>query len=86
MPRIPAGTATAPAVHDLKYVDIDSIKPTRAKDYGKSEPVVPRDAKSNATLEWEAEALARIEKAPGFVQPMIIKNAEKAAGRMAVIL
>jgi len=68
-----------PSVNDLNFVDIDSIEPTRAKDYGKSEPVVPRDAKSKATLEWEDEALARIEKAPGFVQPMIIKNAEKAA-------
>ena len=79
MPRIPAGTAAAPAVSDLKYVDIDSIRPTRPKDYGKSEPVVPRDAKSNATLEWEAAALARVEKAPSFVQPMIIRNAEAAA-------
>lgn len=79
MPRIPAGTAVAPTVSDLKFVDIDSIKPTRPKDYGKSEPVVPRDAKSNATLEWEAAALARVEKAPSFVQPMIIKNAEAAA-------
>ncbi len=79
MPRIPAGTAAAPAVSDLKFVDIDRIKPTRPKDYGKSEPVVPRDAKSNATLEWEAAALARVEKAPGFVQPTIIRNAEAAA-------
>jgi hypothetical protein len=79
MPRIPAGRATEPAVADLKYVDIDSIRPTRPRDYGKSEPVVPRDAKSSATLEWEAEALARIEKAPGFVQPTIIRNAEAAA-------
>ena len=79
MPRIPAGTAVAPAVSDLKYVDIENIEPTRPKDYGKSEPVVPRDAKSNATLEWEAAALARVEKAPSFVQPMIIRNAEAAA-------
>ena len=79
MPRIPAGTAAAPAVSDLTFVDIDSIKATRPKDYGKSDPVVPRDAKSNATLEWEAAALARVEKAPSFVQPMIIKNAEAAA-------
>jgi phenylpropionate dioxygenase-like ring-hydroxylating dioxygenase large terminal subunit len=79
MPRIPAGTTALPAVSDLTFVDIDSIKATRPKDYGKSDPVVPRDAKSNATLEWEAAALARVEKAPGFVQPMIIKNAEAAA-------
>lgn len=79
MPRIPAGTEPVPAVSDLTFVDIDSIKPTRPKDYGMSEPVVPRDAKSNATLEWEAAALARVEKAPGFVQPTIIKNAEAAA-------
>ncbi|MDH5276557.1 MAG: PCP reductase family protein, partial [Gammaproteobacteria bacterium] len=79
MPRIPADSAAGPAVRDLKFVDIDSIQPTRPKDYGKAEPVVPRDAKSNATLEWEAEALARVNKAPGFVQPTIIKNAEKAA-------
>ncbi len=56
-----------------------AVTPTRSKDYGKSEPVIPRDAKSKATLEWEAAALARIEKAPAFVQPMIIKNAEQAA-------
>jgi hypothetical protein len=79
MPRIPANSAAGPAVRDLKFVDIDSIQPTRPKDYGKAEPVVPRDAKSNATLEWEAEALARVNKAPGFVQPTIIRNAEKAA-------
>ena len=79
MPRIPEGTPARPAVSDLKFVPIDSIKPTRPKDYGKSEPVVPRDAKSTATLEWEAAALARVEKAPGFVQPTIIKNAEAAA-------
>jgi phenylpropionate dioxygenase-like ring-hydroxylating dioxygenase large terminal subunit len=79
MPRIAAGKAAVAAVRDLKFVDIERIKPSRAKDYGKSEPVVPRDAKSKATLEWEAAALARIEKAPGFVQPMIIKNAEAAA-------
>ena len=71
--------STIPSVNDLQFVDIDSIEPTRAKDFGKSEPVVPRDAKSNATLEWEDAALAMVEKAPGFVQPMIIKNAEKAA-------
>lgn len=68
-----------PAVKDLHYVDIDSVPASRAKDFGQSEPVVPRDAKSKATLEWEDAALARIEKAPGFVQPFIIKNAEKAA-------
>jgi hypothetical protein len=79
MPRIAAAKETIPGVSDLQFVDIARIKPTRPKDYGKSEPVVPRDAKSKATLEWEAAALARIEKAPGFVQPMIIKNAESAA-------
>ena len=67
------------SVQDLSYVDIDNIDPSRGKDFGMSEPVVPRDALSSATLEWEDEALKRIEKAPGFVQPMIIKNAEKAA-------
>jgi hypothetical protein len=67
------------SVDDLHYVDIDALTPTRTKDFGKSEPVVPRDAKSSATLEWEDAALARVEKAPSFVQPMIIKNAEKAA-------
>ncbi|MGI9289778.1 MAG: SDR family NAD(P)-dependent oxidoreductase, partial [Gammaproteobacteria bacterium] len=67
------------SVKDLHFIDIDGIEPTRAKDYGMSEPVVPRDALSSATLEWEADALKMIEKAPGFVQPMIIKNAEKAA-------
>ena len=67
------------SVNDLNFVDIDTIEPTRSKDYGMSEPVIPRDAKSNATLEWEDEALKMVEKAPGFVQPMIIKNAEKAA-------
>lgn len=70
---------TQPSVKDLKFVDIDNVEATRAKDYGKSEPVVPRDAKSKATMEWEDEALTMIEKAPGFIQPMIIKNAEKAA-------
>ncbi|MCP4001937.1 MAG: SDR family oxidoreductase [Gammaproteobacteria bacterium] len=79
MPLIAPEDITAPSVKDLKFVDIDSIEPTRPKDYGKSEPVIPRDAKSNATLEWEDAALALVEKAPGFVQPMIIKNAEKAA-------
>ena len=79
MPLIPADEANEVAVNELEFVDIDSIEPTRSKDYGKSEPVVPTDPKSNATLEWEPEALARVEKAPGFVQPMIIKNAEKAA-------
>jgi NAD(P)-dependent dehydrogenase (short-subunit alcohol dehydrogenase family) len=29
--------------------------------------------------QWEDAALAMVEKAPGFIQPMIIKNAEKAA-------
>jgi NAD(P)-dependent dehydrogenase (short-subunit alcohol dehydrogenase family)/phenylpropionate dioxygenase-like ring-hydroxylating dioxygenase large terminal subunit len=79
MPRIAPDEIIVPAVSDLHFVDIDNIEPTRPKDYGKSEPVIPRDAKSNATLEWEDEALARVDKAPGFVQPMIIKNAEKAA-------
>ena len=49
----PAGKSTVVPVKDLNFVDIDSIEPTRAKDYGKSEPVVPRDALSNATMEWE---------------------------------
>ncbi len=79
MPRVPAGSLTEKSVTDISFVDIDSIEPTRSKDYGQSEPVVPRDALSNATLEWEAEALARVDGAPSFVQPMIIKNAEKAA-------
>ncbi|MGI9330563.1 MAG: SDR family oxidoreductase [Gammaproteobacteria bacterium] len=79
MARIPIGESNVVSVKDLHFVDIDSIEPTRSKDYGKSEPVVPRDAKSKATMEWEDKALAIVEKAPGFVQPMIIKNAEKAA-------
>jgi len=79
IPRIPAGRSDGVAVQDLAFVEIGDIEPTRPKDYGMSEPVVPRDARSNATLEWEDEALARVEKAPGFVQPMIISNAEKAA-------
>jgi NAD(P)-dependent dehydrogenase (short-subunit alcohol dehydrogenase family)/phenylpropionate dioxygenase-like ring-hydroxylating dioxygenase large terminal subunit len=79
MPRIPASEVAGHPVSDLKFVDIDNIEPTRPKDYGKSEPVVPTDAKSNATLEWESEALAMVDKAPGFIQPMIVKNAEKAA-------
>jgi len=79
MPRIEPGDVTETAVKDLSFVDIDSIESTRPKNYGKSEPVILRDAKSNATLEWEDEALERVEKAPGFIQPMIIKNAEKAA-------
>jgi len=79
MERVAPGESKEARVADLHYVDIDSIEPTRPKDYGMSEPVIPQDAKSKATLEWEDEALARIEKAPGFVQPMIIKNAEKAA-------
>jgi len=79
MPLIPSRKVAEHPVSELKFVDIDKIEPTRPKDYGQSEPLVPNDAKSNATLEWEAEALARVDKAPGFVQPMIIKNAEKAA-------
>jgi NAD(P)-dependent dehydrogenase (short-subunit alcohol dehydrogenase family)/phenylpropionate dioxygenase-like ring-hydroxylating dioxygenase large terminal subunit len=79
MPRIPARDVAEHPVSALQFVDIDNVEPTRPKDFGKSEPVVPTDAKSNATLEWEAEALARVDKAPGFIQPMIIKNAEKAA-------
>jgi len=79
MPRVAPGESKEVSVKDLQYVEVDSIEPTRGVDYGESEPVVPRDAKSKATLEWEAEALKRIEKAPGFVQPMIIKNAEKEA-------
>jgi phenylpropionate dioxygenase-like ring-hydroxylating dioxygenase large terminal subunit len=79
MPRIAAGKSTVVSVADLAVPDIDDIPPTRPKDYGLSEPVKPQDAKSKATLEWEDAALAIVDKAPGFVQPMIIKNAEKAA-------
>ena len=79
MARVPAGESTEVSVKDLHFVDIDSVEPTRPKDYGMSEPVVPRDAKSNATMEWEDAALAMVDKAPGFIQPMIVKNAEKAA-------
>lgn len=79
MPRIAPGASDAVPVADLGVPDIDNIHPTRPKDYGLSEPVKPQDAKSKATLEWEDAALAMVDKAPGFVQPMIIKNAEKAA-------
>ena len=79
MALVAPGASTEVSVQDLHYVEIDSKQPSRSVEYGKSEPVVPRDAKSNATMEWEDEALARIEKAPGFIQPMIIKNAEKEA-------
>ena len=79
MSLVAPGESKEVSVKDLKFVDIDSIEPTRPVDFGKSEPVVPRDAKSKATMEWEDEALAQVEKAPGFVQPMIIKNAEKTA-------
>jgi len=79
MQRVAPGAGKEAVVADLSFVDIDNVVPTRAKDYGKSEPVVPRDALSKATLEWEDAALAMVDKAPGFVQPMIIKNAEKAA-------
>ena len=79
MALVAPGESTEVSVQDLHYVEIDSKQPSRSVEYGKSEPVVPRDAKSNATMEWEDEALARIEKAPGFIQPMIIKNAEKEA-------
>ncbi|MDJ0926998.1 MAG: Rieske 2Fe-2S domain-containing protein [Gammaproteobacteria bacterium] len=79
MPRVPAGQATEWPVSELSFVDIDSIEPTRPKNYGECEPVKPHDPLSNATLEWEAAALERIQKAPEFVQPMIIENAEKAA-------
>jgi NAD(P)-dependent dehydrogenase (short-subunit alcohol dehydrogenase family)/phenylpropionate dioxygenase-like ring-hydroxylating dioxygenase large terminal subunit len=79
MPRIVPGESDIVSVNDLSFVDIDSIEPTRPKDYGKSEPVIPRDAKSNATMEWEDEALKRVDKAPGFIQPMIIKGAEREA-------
>ena len=86
MARIEAGQSTEARVADLTFVDVTALKPTRAKDYGKVGPVVPRDAKSKATLEWEALALAMVEKAPGFIQPMIIKNAEKAARDSGVLL
>ena len=79
VPMIDPATTDIPSVDELSFVDIDSIEGTRPKDYGKSEPVVPRDALSKATMEWEDAALAMVDKAPGFVQPMIIKNAEKAA-------
>jgi len=79
MSRVAPGESSEPRVADLHYVDIDKVEPTRGKDYGMSEPVIPQDAKSKATLEWEDAALAMVEKAPGFVQPMIIKNAEKTA-------
>jgi NAD(P)-dependent dehydrogenase (short-subunit alcohol dehydrogenase family)/phenylpropionate dioxygenase-like ring-hydroxylating dioxygenase large terminal subunit len=79
MPRIPATKVAEYPVSEFEFVDIDNVEPTRPKDYGKSDPVVPKDAKSNATLEWETEALAMVDKAPGFIQPMIVKNAEKAA-------
>lgn len=79
MPRVPAGESREARVGDLNFVDIDSIPATRPKDYGKSEPVKPEDPRSNATLEWEMDAMKRIEQAPSFVQPTIIENAEKAA-------
>ncbi|MGI9308186.1 MAG: Rieske 2Fe-2S domain-containing protein, partial [Gammaproteobacteria bacterium] len=79
MPRIAPQDITTVSVKDLNFVDIDKVEPTRAKDFGESEPVVPRDALSNATMEWEDGALAMVDKAPGFVQPMIVKNAEKMA-------
>ncbi len=79
MPLLAPEASTEVRVSELSFVDIDSVEPTRAKDFGKSEPVVPRDAASKATLEWEAAALAMVDKAPSFAQPMIIKNAENAA-------
>ncbi|MEE4329926.1 MAG: Rieske 2Fe-2S domain-containing protein [Wenzhouxiangella sp.] len=79
MPRFAAREVAEHPVSDIHFADVDNLEPTRPKDFGKSEPVVPTDAKSRATLEWEAAALARVDKAPGFVQPMIIKNAEQAA-------
>ena len=78
-PRVAPGESSEVRVADLNYVDIDSLQPTRSVDFGTSEPVIPQDPKSNATLEWEDAALAHIDKAPSFVQPMIIENAEKAA-------
>ncbi|MEC9375739.1 MAG: SDR family oxidoreductase [Pseudomonadota bacterium] len=79
LPRIPVGESKEVSVKDITFIDIDSIEPTRSKNFGESEPVVPRDALSNATMEWETEALAMVDKAPSFIQPMIVKNAEKAA-------
>lgn len=79
LPRVAARAVAEHPVHSLHYVDIDAVKPTRAKDHGLSEPVKPQGPKSSATLEWEAAALERVGKAPSFVQPMIVENAEKAA-------
>jgi len=79
MERVAPGASTEVSVKDLSYVEINDIEPTRPKDYALSEPLVPRDPLTNATLEWEGDALKRVEQAPEFVQPMIIENAEKAA-------
>ncbi|MDP6437884.1 MAG: Rieske 2Fe-2S domain-containing protein [Gammaproteobacteria bacterium] len=76
---VPAGTPFEKPVSELHFVDIDNVESTRPKDYGQSEPVNPHDPLSNATLEWETAALERVDKAPPFVQSMIIENAEKAA-------
>ncbi len=79
MPRYTGRPASAAAISELSYVDVDALTPTRPADYGSVEPVRPEDPKSNATLEWESAALKVVEQAPTFVQPMIIENAEKAA-------
>lgn len=79
IPRIPARGSAVRDATAIEFVDITEVQPTRPPDYGLSEPVVPHDPKSNATLEWEAGAMRMIEQAPSFVQPMIIENAEKAA-------
>lgn len=86
MPRLPAAVPGVARVDELHYTDVDALTPTRAKNYGDAEPVKPQDAKSNTTLEWEASALARIEKAPAFVQPMIIENAEREARERGTLL
>ncbi len=79
MATLAATAAREVRVADLSYVDINAIEPTRPKDYALSEPLVPHDPLTTATLEWDGDALKRIEAAPEFVQPMIIENAEKAA-------
>lgn len=78
MPLLPPSSFPTP-VAKLRWTDLDSVQAPRAKDYGEFEPVVPQDARSKATLEWEDAALQRVDKAPSFVQPMIIANAEQAA-------
>ena len=58
MPRIAARKVAEHPVSELKFVDIDNIEPTRPKDYGKSEPLVPngcqikRDARVGSRRRW----------------------------------